>query len=170
MATPKFSLQIAKTAEENTLFCLKMCSFSISHIQSSLFYHQIYTFLMQQYPSHPHQPKPNIQNHWLEQKKKIYPFCKMGNLDKVIEPLYMSPKSEIELRTCCSILQLCAELESLQDGKKVHSCIYAGNLLGIWGMGGWFFYNMRNGKVFSLESNHEWVCKDRWFPRECVFV
>jgi hypothetical protein len=65
-------------------------------------------------------------------------------------------------------LQLCAELESLQDGKKVHSCIYAGNLLGIWGMGGWFFYNMRNGKVFSLESNHEWVCKDRWFPRECV--
>jgi hypothetical protein len=64
-------------------------------------------------------------------KKKIYPFCKMGNLDKVIEPLYMSPKSEIELRTCCSILQLCAELESLQDGKKVHSCIYAGNLLGI---------------------------------------
>ena len=40
----------------------------------------------------------------------------MCNLDKVIEPLYMSPKSEIELRTCCSILQLCAELESLQHG------------------------------------------------------
>ena len=114
------------------------------------------------------QAKYNKITDW--NKKKIYPFCKMGNLDKVIEPLYMSPKSEIELRTCCSILQLCAELESLQDGKKVHSCIYAGNLLGIWGMGGWFFYKMRNGKVFSSESNHEWVCKDRWFPRECVFV
>ncbi|KAJ6766927.1 REPEAT-CONTAINING PROTEIN putative-RELATED [Salix purpurea] len=47
----------------------------------------------------------------------------MGNIDKAIELLYMSPKTEIESRTYCSILQLSAELKSLQDGKKVHSFI-----------------------------------------------
>lgn len=37
--------------------------------------------------------------------------------------LYQSEKSNLELRTYCSVLQLCAELKSLSNGKNVHSLI-----------------------------------------------
>ncbi|KAL3596570.1 hypothetical protein D5086_008207 [Populus alba] len=68
----------------------------------------------------PAQSKDNKITDW---NTKINEVCEMGNIDKAIELLYMSPKTEIESRTCCSILQLSAELKSLQDGKKVHSFI-----------------------------------------------
>ncbi|KAJ7000039.1 pentatricopeptide repeat-containing protein DOT4 [Populus alba x Populus x berolinensis] len=68
----------------------------------------------------PAQSKDNKITDW---NTKINEVCEMGNIDKAIELLYMSLKTEIESRTCCSILQLSAELKSLQDGKKVHSFI-----------------------------------------------
>lgn len=54
---------------------------------------------------------------------KICKLCEMGNLKKAIELLCMSKETKIESSTYCYILQLCAELNSLQDGKQVHSII-----------------------------------------------
>ncbi|KAK6917710.1 E motif [Dillenia turbinata] len=50
-------------------------------------------------------------------------FCEMGDLGKAMELLAKFSKSHFELDTYCSILQLCAELKSLKDGKKVHRII-----------------------------------------------
>lgn len=50
-------------------------------------------------------------------------FCEVGNLEKAMEVLYSSEKCKIDTKTYCSILQLCADLKSLEDGKKVHSII-----------------------------------------------
>lgn len=54
---------------------------------------------------------------------EISRFCEVGNLEKAMEVLYSSEKSKIDTKTYCSILQLCADLKSLEDGKKVHSII-----------------------------------------------
>ncbi|KAJ9128604.1 hypothetical protein P3X46_034713 [Hevea brasiliensis] len=55
--------------------------------------------------------------------RKICELCEVGNLRKAIELLHMSPKTKIESSTYCSVLQLCADTNSLQDGKQVHSII-----------------------------------------------
>ncbi|KAJ1426141.1 Tetratricopeptide-like helical domain superfamily [Sesbania bispinosa] len=59
----------------------------------------------------------------LDQNAKICKFCKMGDLRNAMELLTMSKRSELELNTYCSVLQLCAELKSLEDGRRVHSII-----------------------------------------------
>ncbi|XP_057949047.1 pentatricopeptide repeat-containing protein DOT4, chloroplastic [Malania oleifera] len=51
---------------------------------------------------------------------KIRKFCELGNLKSAVDLLSKSQNSELELRTYCSLLQLCADLNSLEDGKKVH--------------------------------------------------
>ncbi|CAL0325008.1 unnamed protein product [Lupinus luteus] len=51
----------------------------------------------------------------------ICKFCEMGHLRKSMELLIKSQKSKLELNTYCSVLQLCAELKSLEDGRRVHS-------------------------------------------------
>ncbi|EXB84044.1 hypothetical protein L484_005808 [Morus notabilis] len=50
-------------------------------------------------------------------------FCEMGNLKNAMELLCGSEKSELESRTYCSVLELCAQRKSLRDGKRVHSVI-----------------------------------------------
>ncbi|XP_050225586.1 pentatricopeptide repeat-containing protein DOT4, chloroplastic [Mercurialis annua] len=60
--------------------------------------------------------------------RKINELCEVGNLRKAIELLDMTPKIEIESSTYCSILQLCAEFNSLKDGKRVHSIISASKI------------------------------------------
>ncbi|GMP74269.1 hypothetical protein CsSME_00031732 [Camellia sinensis var. sinensis] len=54
---------------------------------------------------------------------QIRKFCEVGNLKMAMDLLCKSQKSELELATYCSILQLCADVKSLQDGHKVHSII-----------------------------------------------
>ncbi|KAK9267425.1 hypothetical protein L1049_009851 [Liquidambar formosana] len=54
---------------------------------------------------------------------KICNFCQLGNLQMAMEMLHKSRNSKLELRTYCSVLQLCADLKSLRDGRKVHSII-----------------------------------------------
>ncbi|KAL5729866.1 hypothetical protein ACHQM5_002758 [Ranunculus cassubicifolius] len=61
---------------------------------------------------------------------EICRFCEVGNLQNAMSVLCNSnPTSEIELKTYQSILQLCAEKKSLEDGKKVHSIIQSSLLL-----------------------------------------
>ncbi|KAH7544994.1 hypothetical protein FEM48_Zijuj01G0045300 [Ziziphus jujuba var. spinosa] len=61
----------------------------------------------------------------IDYNAKIIKFCEMGNLKNATELLSWSQKSELELKTYCSILELCAEHKSLADGRKVHSVICA---------------------------------------------
>ncbi|XP_021293911.1 pentatricopeptide repeat-containing protein DOT4, chloroplastic [Herrania umbratica] len=69
-------------------------------------------------------PPGNTIDHQLtDYNARIFQFCQLGNLHNAMELLSMSPKSELESKTYCSILQLCADLQSLKDGKKVHSII-----------------------------------------------
>ncbi|OMO76147.1 hypothetical protein CCACVL1_15849 [Corchorus capsularis] len=46
-----------------------------------------------------------------------------------MELLSMAEKSELESNTYCSVLQLCADLKSLKDGKKVHSVINSNDVV-----------------------------------------
>ncbi|KAI4332531.1 hypothetical protein L6164_017432 [Bauhinia variegata] len=59
----------------------------------------------------------------MDENARICKFCEVGDLKNAMELLSRSEKSELEIETYCSILQLCAELKSLQDGKWVHSII-----------------------------------------------
>ncbi|KAL9329437.1 hypothetical protein ACSQ67_004440 [Phaseolus vulgaris] len=59
----------------------------------------------------------------MDKNAKIRKFCQMGDLRNAMELLKRSKVSELELHTYCSVLQLCAELRSLEDGKRVHSII-----------------------------------------------
>ncbi|XP_010246449.1 PREDICTED: pentatricopeptide repeat-containing protein DOT4, chloroplastic [Nelumbo nucifera] len=49
--------------------------------------------------------------------------CELGNLRNAMDLLCNRQTSQIDSRTYCSILQLCADLKSLNDGRKVHSII-----------------------------------------------
>ncbi|XP_045821078.1 pentatricopeptide repeat-containing protein DOT4, chloroplastic [Trifolium pratense] len=62
------------------------------------------------------------------QNAKICKFCEMGDLKKAMELLTMSKRHELWLNTYCSVLQLCAENKSLEDGKMVHSIITTNGL------------------------------------------
>nr|KYP38911.1 hypothetical protein KK1_039802 [Cajanus cajan] len=64
----------------------------------------------------------------VDKNAKICKFCEMGDLRSAMELLKMSQRSELELKTYCSVLQLCAELKSLEDGKRVHSIITSNGL------------------------------------------
>lgn len=59
---------------------------------------------------------------------KICKLCEVGDLRNAVQLLCRSQKSELETKTYCSVLQLCAELKSLEDGKIVHSIICANGL------------------------------------------
>ncbi|KAK7318822.1 hypothetical protein RJT34_03529 [Clitoria ternatea] len=52
----------------------------------------------------------------------IRKFCEMGNLRNAMELLEMS-QTEVQCNTLCSLVQLCADRRSLEDGKRVHSII-----------------------------------------------
>ncbi|KAK7247182.1 hypothetical protein RIF29_42059 [Crotalaria pallida] len=58
---------------------------------------------------------------YVDENAKICKFCEMGHLIKSMELLTRSQKSKLDLNTYCSVLQLCAEVKSLEDGKRVHS-------------------------------------------------
>ncbi|XP_042484747.1 pentatricopeptide repeat-containing protein DOT4, chloroplastic [Macadamia integrifolia] len=59
---------------------------------------------------------------------EICRFCELGNLRSATDMLQNSQKSQLESSTYCSILQLCADHKSLQDGKKVHLVISSNNV------------------------------------------
>ncbi|XP_074269828.1 pentatricopeptide repeat-containing protein DOT4, chloroplastic [Silene latifolia] len=59
---------------------------------------------------------------------KIRQFCVVGKLKEAVELLCESSKSELELGTYCSVLQLCAIKKSLRNGRKVHSVISSNSL------------------------------------------
>ncbi|KAH0985094.1 hypothetical protein GBA52_012271 [Prunus armeniaca] len=59
----------------------------------------------------------------IDKNAKISKYCEMGNLKNALELVYGSKKSELDLEVYCSVLELCAGLKSLQDGKRVHSVI-----------------------------------------------
>ncbi|CAH2078612.1 unnamed protein product, partial [Thlaspi arvense] len=50
-------------------------------------------------------------------------FCEAGNLESAVKLLRVSGKWDIDRRTLCSVLQLCADTRSLKDGKEVDSFI-----------------------------------------------
>ncbi|XP_058199768.1 pentatricopeptide repeat-containing protein DOT4, chloroplastic [Rhododendron vialii] len=54
---------------------------------------------------------------------QIRKFCEVGNLRMAMDLVCNAQKSELELATYCSVLQLCADFKSLDEGRKVHSFI-----------------------------------------------
>jgi pentatricopeptide repeat protein len=86
----------------------------------------------------------------------------VGNLRNAVQLLCTAQKSELETKTYCSVLQLCAERISLEDGKKVHSIICSNGLVidGILGAKLVFMYvncgDLREGKrVFDKVANEK---------------
>ncbi|XP_047332841.1 pentatricopeptide repeat-containing protein DOT4, chloroplastic [Impatiens glandulifera] len=83
---------------------------------------------------------------------EIIESCNATNLKTAMDSLHRAEKSEIELETYCSILQLCADMNSLDNGRKVHYHIdYQGmNLTGILGSKLVFMYvkcgDLREGR------------------------
>ncbi|XP_061356410.1 pentatricopeptide repeat-containing protein DOT4, chloroplastic-like [Gastrolobium bilobum] len=65
----------------------------------------------------------------VDENAKICQFCEMGDLRNAMEFLTRSQRSELELNTYCSVLQLCAELKSLENGKRVHSIITSSGMV-----------------------------------------
>lgn len=95
--------------------------------------------------------------------RKICELSEVGNLRKAIELLHMSPKTKIECSTYCSVLQLCAETNSLQDGKQVHSIICSNGVpvVGALGTKLVFMYvscgDIREGRLIFDEIANEKV-------------
>ncbi|XP_075664519.1 pentatricopeptide repeat-containing protein DOT4, chloroplastic [Castanea sativa] len=93
---------------------------------------------------------------------KICKFYEAGNLKNAMKLLSVSQKSELETNTYCSVLQLCAELKSLEDGKMVHSIICSNGLVvdGVLGSKLVFMYvkcgDLREGRrVFDKVANEK---------------
>lgn len=59
----------------------------------------------------------------IDYNAKINRFCEMGNLKNAMELLCGIQKSDLELETYSSVLELCVQHKSLEDGKRVHSVI-----------------------------------------------
>ena len=59
----------------------------------------------------------------MDDNAKITELCEVGNLRNAVELLRRSQKSELELNTYFSVLQLCAEHKALQEGRMIHSII-----------------------------------------------
>ncbi|KAB2007565.1 hypothetical protein ES319_D10G038400v1 [Gossypium barbadense] len=68
-------------------------------------------------------PTRTIDHQVTDYNAKILHFCQLGDLENAMELVCMCQKSELETKTYGSVLQLCAGLKSLTDGKKVHSII-----------------------------------------------
>ncbi|KAK3017908.1 hypothetical protein RJ639_002784, partial [Escallonia herrerae] len=67
--------------------------------------------------------KRTINHQILDPKVEICRFCEVGNLKNAMELLSLSENIDLDSRTYCTMLQLCAELKSLRDGQRVHSFI-----------------------------------------------
>ncbi|KAJ8761985.1 hypothetical protein K2173_006587 [Erythroxylum novogranatense] len=94
--------------------------------------------------------------------EKICEFCEKGNLKKAMEFLLMPENPQVASSTYCSVLQLCAELKSLEDGQKVHSIIRSSGVSidGVLGSKLVFMYvtcgNLREGRlVFDKIANEK---------------
>nr|XP_043625532.1 pentatricopeptide repeat-containing protein DOT4, chloroplastic [Erigeron canadensis] len=57
------------------------------------------------------------------QNVDISRFCDMGNLQKAMNLILKYEKSNLDLKTYCNLLQLCADLKSLDNGYKVYNFI-----------------------------------------------
>ncbi|XP_041024368.1 pentatricopeptide repeat-containing protein DOT4, chloroplastic [Juglans microcarpa x Juglans regia] len=93
---------------------------------------------------------------------EICSLCQVGNLRNAMQLLCRSQKSELETKTYCMVLQLCAELKALEDGRKVHSIICSNGLLveGVLGSKLVFMYvscgDLRAGRqVFDNVANEK---------------
>lgn len=98
----------------------------------------------------------------VDENAEICKLCKIGNLEKAVDLLTKSEKSELELETYRSVLQLCAERKSLQDGKRVHSVINSNGVLveGVLGAKLVFMYvscgDLREGRrIFDQIQNEK---------------
>lgn len=69
-----------------------------------------------------------INNQNTDYNVEILKFCELGNLQKAMELLFQCEKFDLDVRTYSSLLQLCAERKSLDDGRKVHSHINSNGL------------------------------------------
>ncbi|XP_065877408.1 pentatricopeptide repeat-containing protein DOT4, chloroplastic [Euphorbia lathyris] len=94
--------------------------------------------------------------------RKISKLCELGNLRKAMELLDVSPVAKIESSTYCEILQLCADNNSLKDGKHVHSIISSSGISihGALGAKLVFMYvtcgNIREGRlIFDQIANEK---------------
>ncbi|XP_070660461.1 pentatricopeptide repeat-containing protein DOT4, chloroplastic-like [Malus domestica] len=58
-----------------------------------------------------------------DKNAKINKYCEMGNLKSAMEMVSGAQKSELDLEAYCSVMELCAGMMLLQDGKRVHSII-----------------------------------------------
>ncbi|XP_059664323.1 pentatricopeptide repeat-containing protein DOT4, chloroplastic [Cornus florida] len=58
-----------------------------------------------------------------DHNSQICKFCEVGNLKMAMDLLCKSQTSELDSKTYCLILQLCADMKSLNHGRKVHSLI-----------------------------------------------
>ncbi|KAK9085694.1 hypothetical protein Sjap_026105 [Stephania japonica] len=65
----------------------------------------------------------------IDYKARISRLCELGNLENALNLLYKAPKSQLELNVYCTVLQLCTENLSLEDGKRVHSLIKSSGLV-----------------------------------------
>ncbi|KAL2343279.1 hypothetical protein Fmac_004564 [Flemingia macrophylla] len=65
----------------------------------------------------------------VDKNVQICKFCEMGDLRNAVELLKSAQRSELELNSYCSVLQLCAERKSLEDGKRVHSIIISNGMV-----------------------------------------
>ncbi|PQM41728.1 pentatricopeptide repeat-containing protein DOT4 chloroplastic [Prunus yedoensis var. nudiflora] len=86
----------------------------------------------------------------IDKNVKICKYCEMGNLKNAVELVCGSQKSELDLEGYCSVLELCAGLKSLQDGKRCGDLREARRV----------FDQLSNGKCFSslgYVREGEWV-------------
>ena len=79
-----------------------------------------------------------------------------------MELINQSPKPDLELRTYCSVLQLCADLKSIQDGRRIHSIIQSNDVEvdGVLGSKLVFMYvtcgDLREGRrIFDKVANEK---------------
>lgn len=100
------SIFLKPCSRTNLLSSISTSSFALTQISASLSKSQTTT-------------RGTVNNN----NGEISYFCEMGNLKNAMEMLCGSEKSELELRTYCSVLELCAQRKSLRDGKRVHSVI-----------------------------------------------
>lgn len=68
-------------------------------------------------------------NETVDRNFEILRFCEEGNLEKAMELLLQWEKIDLDIRTYCSILQMCAKFKSLNCGKKVHSVVRSRNII-----------------------------------------
>lgn len=59
---------------------------------------------------------------------EICRFCEMGDLRSAMELINQSPKPDMEMRTYCAVLQLCADLTSIRDGRRIHTIIQSNDV------------------------------------------